>query len=69
MWAWLMISASSRCRLERKGIGVAAFGLGTALVHAAVEQDAAARGVDFVQGAGDLPRRSVEMYAHGDSLG
>ena len=53
-----------RGRLERKRIRVAGFGFGTALDHAAVEQQAMPGGLDFMQGTGHLTGGTVEFHAH-----
>ena len=54
--------------LERKRLGVAGFGLGTALDHAAVHQQAFAGGLDLVQRTGDFTGCAMEVNAHGSCL-
>ena len=53
-----------RARLEREGISIAGLGLGTALDHAAIEQQPLAGGFDLMQRAGDLASSTMENNAH-----
>ena len=53
-----------RLGIEREGFEVRRLHLAAALLHAAIEQDALAGGLDQVHGSGHLPGGAVEMDAH-----